>query len=65
MIINTLIVVKMLRRAFTLPLDNDTYVNPDLSTHLPKKEYRSTKRENKTTVQLRDPRHDKFKLTTN
>ena len=65
MIINTLIVVKMPRSSSTFPLDNGIFVNPDLSTHLPKEEYRSTKRENKTTAQLRDPGHDKLQLTTN
>lgn len=55
----------MPRSASTFPLDNGIFVNPDLSTHLPKEEYRSTKRENKTTAQLRDPGHDKLQLTTN
>ena len=55
----------MPRSASTFPLDNGIFVNPDLSTHLPKEEYRSTKRENKTTAQLIVPGHDKLQLTTN
>lgn len=45
---------KILRRASSIPLDNGIYLNPNLSTHLPKEAYRLSKEANETTAQVKD-----------